>query len=76
MHDMGEMKRAEELQVEEFSVQKFSESHETIQRLTSRVQDLQGQMNSMNDSGEFQITAGDCLTFPVNWQSFQVIVLC
>ena len=33
---------------------KLRESHEIIQRLTSQMQDVQGQMNSMNDSGEFQ----------------------
>ena len=32
-HEMGEMKRAQELRVNEFSVQKLRESHETIQRL-------------------------------------------
>ena len=51
---MGEMKRAQALRVDEFSVQKWGESHETIRRLTLRVQELQEQMNSMNDSGEFQ----------------------
>ena len=35
MHEMGEMKRAQELRVDEVSVQKLRESHETIQRLTS-----------------------------------------
>ena len=34
IHEMGEMKRAQELRVDEFSVQKFRESHETTQRLT------------------------------------------
>ena len=48
------MKRAQELRVDEFSVQKFRESHETIQRLTSQLQSVREQMNSMNDSGEFQ----------------------
>ena len=33
MHEMREMKRAQELRVEEFSVQKLKESHETIQVL-------------------------------------------
>ena len=53
-HEMGEMKRAQELRVDEFSVQKLRECHETIQTLTSQMQELQVQMNSMNDSGEFQ----------------------
>ena len=30
------------------------ESHETIQKLTSQLQEMQGQTNSMNDPGEFQ----------------------
>ena len=54
MHERGEMKRAQELRVDEFSVQKLRESHETIQSLTSQVQDLQERMNYLNDSGEFQ----------------------
>ena len=54
MHEMGEMKRAQERKVDEFSVQKLRESHETIQRLTSQLQEMQEQMNSVNDSGEFQ----------------------
>ena len=54
VHEMGEMKRAQELRVDEFFVQKLRESHEAIQRLASRMQEMQEQMNSMNDSGEFQ----------------------
>ena len=54
IHEMGEMKRAQELRVDEFSVQKLRERHETIQRLTSQLQEKQEQMNSMKDSGEFQ----------------------
>ena len=51
---MGELKRAQELRVDEFSIQKLRESHETIQRVTSQVQELQERMNYLNDSGEFQ----------------------
>ena len=51
---MGEMKRVHGLRVDEFSVQKLRESHKTIQRLTSQMQEMQEQMNSMSDSGEFQ----------------------
>ena len=64
MHEMGEMKRAQELRVDEVSVQKLRENHETIQQLTSQLQEMQDQMNAMSDSGEFQEV--DCLTFPVN----------
>ena len=53
-HEMGEMKRVQELRVDDVSVQKLRESHETIQRLTSQMQDMQRLMNSMRDSGEFQ----------------------
>ena len=54
MHEMGEMKRAQELRVDEISVQKFRENHETKQKLTSQLQEMRDQMNSINDSGEFQ----------------------
>ena len=39
VHEMGEMKRAQEQRVDEVSVQKFSESHETIQELISQLQE-------------------------------------
>ena len=54
IHEMGEMKRAPELRVDKFSVQKMRDNHETIQRLTSQMQEMQEQMNFMNDSCEFQ----------------------
>ena len=49
---MGEMKRAQELQVDEVSVQQLRENHETIQQLTFQLQQMLEQMNSMNDSGD------------------------
>ena len=39
MHEMGEMKRAQELRVDEVSVQKLREIHETVQKLTSELQE-------------------------------------
>ena len=54
MHEMVEKKRAQELRVDEVSVQKLREDHETIQKLSCQLQKMQDQMNSMNDSGEFQ----------------------
>ena len=54
IHELREMKRPQELRGDEFSVQKSRESHETLQCLTSQLQSMQEQMNSMNDSGEFQ----------------------
>ena len=44
------MNRAQELRVDELSVQRLRENHETIQKLTSQLQEMQEQMNSMNDS--------------------------
>ena len=49
-----ELKRAQELRVDEVSVQKMRENHETIQQFSSQLQQTQEQMNSMNDSGDFQ----------------------
>ena len=45
--EMGEMKRAQELRVDEVSMQKLRENPETIQKLTSQLQHMQEQMNSM-----------------------------
>ena len=41
MHEMGDMKRAQEFRVDEFSFQMLRKSHETIQRLTLQVPELQ-----------------------------------
>ena len=53
-HEIGDMKRAQELRVDEVSVQQLRENHETVQQLTFQLQQMQEQMNSMSDSGEFQ----------------------
>ena len=53
MHEIGEMKRAQELRVDEISVQKLTENRETIQKLSSQLRGMQDQMNSLSDSGEF-----------------------
>ena len=69
-HEMGKMKKARVQQVDEFSMQKLRENHETIQQLTFQLQQLQEQMNSMNSSENSRnwnrITVRDCRTFPVN----------
>ena len=54
MHEMGEITRAREQRMDEFSMQKLRENHETILQLTSQLQQMQEQMNSMSDSGDFQ----------------------
>ena len=50
IHEMEELKRAQEMRIDEFSVQKLRESHATIQELTSQIQEMQERMNCMNDS--------------------------
>ena len=50
---MGKMKRAQVQQVDEFSMLKVRDDHETSQQLTSQFQQMQEQMNSMSDCGEF-----------------------
>ena len=40
IHELGEMKRAQELRVDKFCVQKLTQSHDTIQQLTSQIQEL------------------------------------
>ena len=60
IHEMGEMKKAQELRVDEFSVETLRESHETIQRLTLQIQELQERVNCMNDSGEFPEVESNC----------------
>ena len=72
IHELVEMKRAQEQRVDEFPVQKVRENHETIQRLTAQLQEMQEQMNSMNDSREFQEVQSNhswrLSRFPVNQQ--------
>ena len=48
------LKKAQEMRVNEFSVQKLRENHATRQELTSQIQELQERVNCMNDSREFQ----------------------
>ena len=71
IHERREMKRAQELRVDEFSVQKLRESHETIQRLTSQMQEIQEQMNSMNDSEELQEVESNHSSQPAAIPSFR-----
>ena len=54
MREVGEVKRAQELRVDEVSVHKSREIFETIRKLTSQLQQMQELMNSLSDSGEHQ----------------------
>ena len=54
VHEMEEIKRAQEQRIHEVSVQKLRENHETIQQPTSQLQQMQERMNSRNDSRDFR----------------------
>ena len=60
IHEIEELKRAQELRTDNFSVQKLRECHDTIQKLTSQIQELQESVNCMNDSGEYQDMESNC----------------
>ena len=60
MHEMGELHKAQEHRVDEVSVQTLRENQEAIQQLTSPLQQMQEQMNSMNRSGDFQYVESNC----------------
>ena len=59
MHEMGWMKRLQELRVDEVSVHK-STNQETIQKLTSQSQQIQYQINFQIDSADFQNVKSHC----------------
>ena len=42
IHEKDELRRDQEMRVDEFSSQKFRESHATMQEPTSQTEDLQG----------------------------------
>ena len=74
---MEELNTAQEIRVDEFSVQKLRESRATIQEFTSQIQELQERANYMNVSRKkYRFAVENYLTFPVRRQSFQVIDLC
>ena len=60
MHEMREIKRAQEQRIDEVSVQKLRENRQKIQQLTSQLQQMQEQMTSMSDSGDFQDVVEGC----------------
>ena len=51
---MEELKRVQELRVDEFSRRRLVENQDTINELTARIQELQNEVNCMNDSRDFQ----------------------
>ena len=53
-HEMEELKRVQELQIDEFSKRRLIENQDTINEFTARIQELQNEVNCMNDSRDFQ----------------------
>ena len=47
---MEELKRVQELRIDEFSRRRLNENQDTINELTVRIQELQNEVNCMNDS--------------------------
>ena len=61
---MEDLRRAQELRDDEFSLQKLRESHDTIQKLTSQIQEFSERVNCLNDSGEFQEVESNRIGIP------------
>ena len=54
LHGMEELKRVQELRIDESSKRKLIENQDTINELTARIQELQKEVNFMNDSRDFK----------------------
>ena len=81
IHEMGEMKRAEELRVDKFSVQKIERKswHDTETHFTNTRFAREGELHELFwriSRCRIELWWKTFLTFPVNQQSFQVHVLC
>ena len=53
LHEMEELKRVQELRIDEFSRRRLIENQDTINDLTARIQELQNEVNCTNDSRDF-----------------------
>ena len=54
VHEKEELKRVQELRIDEFSRRRLIENQDTIHELTARIQELQNEVNCMNDSRDFK----------------------
>ena len=54
LHEMEELKRVQELRVDEFSRRRLIENQDTVNERTARIQKLQNEVNCMNDSRDFE----------------------
>ena len=53
LHEMEELKRVQELRIDEFSRRRLIENQDTINELTARIQGLQNEVNCINNSRDF-----------------------
>ena len=51
---MEELKRVQELRIDESSRRRLVENHDTINELTARIQELQNEVTCTNDSRDFK----------------------
>ena len=54
LHEMEELKRVQDLRIDEFSRRRLIEDRDTILELTARVQERQNAVNCMNDLRDFE----------------------
>ena len=69
LYEMEDLKRVQELRIDEFSTRRLTENQDTMKELTARNQELQNEVNCMNDPREEKMLsqyAVDYPTFPVN----------
>ena len=51
---MEELKKVQELRIDEFSRRRLIENQDTVNELTARIQELQNDVNCINDSRDFK----------------------
>ena len=61
IHELEELKGAQEVRIDEFSIHKLRESHAPIQELTSQIQEVHERMNYISDSREFHDGESNCM---------------
>ena len=54
LHEMEELKRVQELRVDDSSTRRLIENQDTINEVTARIQEQQNEVSCMNDSRDFQ----------------------
>ena len=54
LHEMEELKRVQEIRIDEFSRRRLIENQDTINEVTARIQELQNEVNCLNDSRYFK----------------------